>query len=99
MNSQEYNERKNTLLKEHKRQLFVLAKEYAMSKVKAKIGDIISDNRATIKVDKHSVSEMFSSHPYCLWHGPEYTKAGRPRKDMARGCIRDSEIETIKQDA
>ena len=92
MNAQEYSRTEKALNERHGKELFALAKEYALSKANYKVGDLVTDGRSTIKIEACKISVMFASHPYCVWVGPEYTKALQPRKDGAKAQIRDSEI-------
>ena len=96
MKYEEYDQLKEVMLNHHLKELHELAKQYALSNVRSRIGDIITNNAVTIKADKFSVSTMFASHPYIIWHGDEYTKAGKRRKDLSRGSVRDSSIVEAK---
>ena len=106
MEESEYDEQKKVLIKSHERDLFELSKRiesherdlfelskrFAISKATAKIGDIISDGRITIKIDGGRVSSFGRTYPYLIWEGVEYTKKMIPRKDGSRGCIEDRRI-------
>jgi len=93
MEHQEYDRLKEVMLNQHLKELHELAKQYALSNVRSRIGETITDNAVTIKVDKFSVGIMFESHPYIIWHGNRYTKSGNQRKDFSRASIRDSLVE------
>lgn len=91
MEESEYDDQKKALIKSHERDLFELSKKFAISKATAKVGDIISDGRITIKIDGGKISSARHTYPYIIWTGVEYTKKMIPRKDGSIGWIADSE--------
>ena len=92
MNTKEYDRRKNGLISEYESAKFALAKEFAISNNKFRIGDTVTDGRVRIKIEKGKISTFGSSYPYCIWEGPKLTKKGVPRKDEEIGYIQDSNI-------
>ena len=92
MEESEYDEQRKALIKSHERDLFELAKRFAISKATAKVGDIISDGRITIKIDGGQISSYLNTYPEIIWKGIEYTKKMIPRKDGSIGYIEDSRI-------
>ena len=92
MNIKEYENRKKEIIERHRKELHALDVEYAISGVRTRIGEIVSDKMKIIKVDKFHVSTTFTRYPEVIWSGYEYTKAGKPRKDLASGSIREASI-------
>jgi hypothetical protein len=92
MDIKEYDNRKKQIIEQHRKELHYLDVEYAISGIKARIGDIISDKIKIIKVDKFHVSTTFTRYPEVIWRGFEYTKSRKQRKDLARGSIREASI-------
>lgn len=89
MTKEEYYSKLDSLKKEmkHKEQLIVT--EYALSNNPVNIGDIVTDHRCTIKVEKFIPFRSCGDLPICLYKGRRFTKKGVPTKR--------EEIETVYQ--
>ena len=70
-----------------------LNKKYAMSHNFISKGMTVTDHIGTIKVDIiGSTIGSMSDMPQCVYGGPEYTKAGKPRKDGNRRRVYQNNI-------
>lgn len=78
MNIDEFNNKKNDLVREHNEKLIKLQSEYAFSNSTVKIGDMVTDYIGTVKVE--NILTWRSDIPSCVYRGMEYTKAGKPFK-------------------
>ncbi len=59
-----------------------LAKDYAFSNNPHQIGDVITDNNTTIKIEKikHTLGNSYEL-PECVYYGVELKKDGTPKKN------------------
>jgi hypothetical protein len=60
-----------------------LIRQFAWAQNPYKIGDVISDHRITIKIEKILATKE-NGKPTCVYKGPELKKDGTPKKK--RGC-------------
>lgn len=82
MDYQNYLDELQELEKRYKKDKSALAKKFAFSNNPIKEGDMVTDGRTTIKVEKIFVSTGFLSKiPECVYEGIAYTKKGQPKKN------------------
>lgn len=68
-------------------------REFVLSNVKYKIGDIVGDATDIIRVESISYSEH-RGEISIFYYGPLFTKKGEPRKDGAKRAVFESNIKT-----
>jgi len=96
MDIKEYKERVKHMEAMHKKELQAFASEYAMSNNIVKDGDIVSNGKMTVLVDRISLGYFFGEHtPQCIYTGPELTKKGTPYKNGQREAIYQLRLKTI----
>jgi hypothetical protein len=94
MNPEEYKIKLKKLEEEFEYSTKGLRKQYAFSNNPYKIGDIITDNIGTIKIEKISFgSSVNSSFPECVYFGLELTKKLIPKKNEQKRWIYQSYIQ------
>jgi hypothetical protein len=71
-----------------------LYKEFAYANNPYKIGDIVSDNLGTIKIEKIKVYLGLHIYPQCVYFGVELTKKGEPNKRGNKRTVYQSIIKT-----
>lgn len=69
-----------------------LLKRYCSENNIYKKGDIISDSRGAIKIDKIQYFYGYIGEPGCLYSGPELKANGDLRKDKSRRSIHQSNL-------
>ena len=92
MTKKEFQEAKRKIDIEYNRKLDNLYIEYAKSNNPYKIGDIVSDNLHTIRIEKITVSIMFNNMPCCVYHGPELEKDLSPKKRQLNNPVWQTNI-------
>lgn len=92
MTSEEFENSVKVLKEKHKNEMNSLKKEYAFANNPYKIGDVISGNTGTIRIDKITVGISLDGIPLCVYHGLELKKDLTPTKKMLRTAIWQSNI-------
>ena len=87
MEKEEYDIKLKELKDEFKKKETALIIECGLSQKKFDVGDIITNNIYTIKVDSVRVHMGFEKYPMPVYHGVELTKALVPKKNGGRGAI------------
>ncbi len=100
MEESEYNERLKKLEEGFKKAKEDLMIEYALSKAKYNVGNIISNGPFTIQVAQIGAYIGFTAkYPSPTYRGPELTKALTPKKSGDTGCIYGNEGTTLLKKA
>jgi|LakMenEpi03Aug12_release.lakeMendotaPanAssembly.Ray.scaffolds.fasta_scaffold1040893_1 hypothetical protein len=71
-----------------------LYREFAYANNPYKIGDIVTDNTGTIKIEKIKIYLGLGIYPQCVYFGVELTKKGEPNKRGNKRSIYQSSIIT-----
>ncbi len=96
MQQEEYEKIKMSMLERHKRELFKLARTFALSNNRVNNGDIVVAANDIIKVDGMRVgSGMFSEKPICIYSGFNLTKKLVPFKNKRTGTVYQSDIRKV----
>lgn len=95
MTLEEYKQRLSVLKQEAEKARLVLAKEYALSNNKVKIGDIITDHIGSIIVKKIFIEHALLTGPSCFYEGIELLKTGLPNKKNKLRAVWQSNIKNI----
>jgi hypothetical protein len=85
MSSKEYVDQKVAMEHRHTMERNDLARKYALENSIAKVGDVVTDGRITVKVDIIRIS--VSGVPACVYSGIQMTKKGTLDKGGKRGDI------------
>lgn len=94
MKEQEYNERLKKIESDYEQAKRLLYIEYGKSQAKFDVGDIISDETVTIKVDKITVYKSFG-FPEPVYNGVELKKDLTPKKNRNKSAIYGSHKITL----
>lgn len=86
MEKEVYEQKLNEIENECSQKKTKLMVDYGLSQKKFDVGDIITNNIYTIKVDKITVYKSFGL-PMPVYHGVELTKELVPKKNKNRGAI------------
>lgn len=78
MELEEYNNKKQELYDQYKKDGRRLALDFAISHSSVKKGDFVTDHIGTIKVESFGLFP--DNTPSMIYKGIEYTKAGKPTK-------------------
>lgn len=88
MTKEDYKKRADELYREYRQKQRELDKEYALSNNEVKVGDIVSDNSQTIKVEGIIIdSSYYGCTPTIHFEGIRLTKKLIPFKSGERGCV------------
>ena len=66
-------------------------KQYATENAKYKVGDVVSDNQDTIRVEQINF-DVFSGNVSIFYWGPRLTKKGEPYKGGGKRAVFESAI-------
>lgn len=80
MTEQEYRQKRSELEKEYKKKKQDLDKQFVLSNNNVKIGDIVSDENCTIRVQFLVLKYDFCGNPYLSYKGTRLTKKLEPYK-------------------
>ena len=92
MTREEFRKRIDAIKKEADERAMELCRAYAYAHNDVQIGDMISDHKSTIRVERIGMCVGFGGIPEMRYCGPEYTKSGAPRKDGRFDWIYQSNI-------
>lgn len=96
MKKEEYKKKKKIIDQTHKIKLNNLAREYAKKNNPVKIGDIITSNCDTIRVDWIGFKASYMTDlPMCIYSGPKLTKKGVPFKKEEKAKMAQDMLKTI----
>ena len=95
MSTQEYDRQIGLLEEEFERRKKELMKEFSFSNNPHKIGDIITDNIGSIKIEKIKWGKLIYKYPCCVYYGVELKKDLTPTKKQNNTQIWQSNL--IKQ--
>lgn len=79
MDKQEWEDKRNALLKRHKAELFGLDRRYALFNNSLEIGSIATDAGGSIKIDSIEVTTDIHGVPQCVYRGFVLKKVGEAR--------------------
>lgn len=96
MNKEEYLKAKKALEEECEIKKKHLAREFACSNNPVAIGDIITDHRKTIRVERLLWGRNFGSFPCMFYYGTRLNKKGEPAKrDAGANRVAQTDIREI----
>lgn len=95
MNLCEYQERLSQIDKEYNEKKNSLYKEFALSRNKVKIGDIIQDSTTIIKVEKIKIFLDINCIPQCVYYGMEMRKDKMPKAKYKLGQVFQNNLKKI----
>ena len=96
MEKEEYEKKLDLIKSRHNDEINALHMEYADSNNPYKIGDIVTDNIGSVKIEKIKYTIALSRIPSCIFYGQELTKKGIPKKNGSKREIWQGNIEEKK---
>lgn len=91
MTKEEYLDRLKIFAGEYEAKKREAMREYCLSNNIVNVGDIVTDQIGSVKVESISVSANFGS-PCCLYNGIELKKDLKPKKNGSRRSVYQSNI-------
>lgn len=93
MTEQEYNLKVKEMLTRHEKELFGLAKSFALQNNPYTIGDVVKDHIGKVLVESIKI-DRYSKPPRCVYFGTELKVDGTPKKNGAKRNVWQTNIES-----